>query len=107
MTTFTDRPWDGRAARFSSTEAYCASCLIDENESGKPKTQDNCKLPIREPNGNVNKNAIRAAAGALEGSRGQTVQASAESKKSAARTLVRLMGEAKMQAGDGLKKLAQ
>jgi hypothetical protein len=104
--TFTDQPWNGAASRFKDSAAFCSACLIDENPSGQPKTQALCKLPVKEPDGRYNKNAIQAAAGALQGSRGG-VQASADSKKSAARTLVRLMGEAKMQAGDGLKKLAQ
>lgn len=104
--TFTDAPWNGAASRYGTTEKYCSACLIDENKPGQPKVQANCKLPVKEPDGRYNKNALQAASGALQGSRGQTVQASADSKKSAARTLVRLMGEAKMQAGDGLKKLA-
>jgi hypothetical protein len=60
-TKFTDKPWDGSASKYKDTDAYCAACLIDYNESGKPKIQAKCKLPVKEPDGSVNKNAIRNA----------------------------------------------
>lgn len=58
---FTDKPWDGSASRFEDADAYCAACLIDLNEPGEKKIQANCKLPVREPTGEYNKNAIRNA----------------------------------------------
>lgn len=79
--------WDGSASRFASTAAYCGSCLIDENPAGAEKTQDRCHLPIREPGGAINRNAVHAAAAALAGGRGG-VSGSAESKRSAASKLV-------------------
>jgi hypothetical protein len=82
-----DAKWDGSASRFPSTEAYCRSCLIDENPPGATKTQDRCHLPIREPGGAINRNAVHAAAAALAGGRGG-VGGSAESKRSAASRLV-------------------
>ena len=100
-----DKAWDGSASRFPSTEAYCSSCLIDLNEAGKDKTQSNCKLPIREPGGAINKNALGAAAAALAGSRGG-VQAPADAKKKAARALIRAYGEAKMDCPPSLKNMA-
>jgi hypothetical protein len=84
-----DAAWDGSASRFPTTESYCRSCLIDENPSGQQKTQALCKLPIREPSGAINRNAVHAAAAALAGGRGG-VQAPAESKRAAARTLVNI-----------------
>ncbi|SRR5579875_1228928 len=103
---FTSKPWDGSASKYPTTEAYCAACLIDTNESGQDKVQAKCKLPIKEPNGDYNENAIHAAAAALAGARGG-VQASPADKKKAARTLVRLYGQMKQDAPDSLKKLAQ
>jgi hypothetical protein len=105
MASFTDGSWDGSASRYSSTAAYCAACLIDLNESGGEKTQSNCKLPVREPGGAYNRNALRAAAAALAGARGG-VSAPAEAKRSAARSLLRLMGQAGIEAGDGLRRMA-
>ena len=63
MATFTDAPWDGSASRFASTADYCDSCLINENTG--PRTgwvQSKCHLPVKEPGGAVNRNALRNAA---------------------------------------------
>lgn len=102
----TDKSWDGSASRWPDTESFCKSCLIDENESGQDKTQANCKLPVYEPNGDVNSNAVHAAAAALAGGRGG-VKASPASKKSAAKKLIRLYGQIKDEPPDSLKKMAQ
>ncbi len=56
-----DKPWNGSASRFEDTAAYCRSCLIDDNPADAEKTQALCHLPIREPNGDVNINAVRNA----------------------------------------------
>lgn len=62
MATFTDRPWDGAASKYADTAAYCRACLINENDGpASGWTQDKCHLPVREPDGTVNKNAIRNA----------------------------------------------
>lgn len=103
----TDSPWDGSASRWPSTEDFCKSCLIDTNEAGKDKTQANCKLPIKEPNGDINKNALGAAAAALAGARGGLKDVSPADKKAAARKLLRAYGEAKMDPPPSLKNLAQ
>lgn len=105
MTTFSDAAWDGSASNYSDTDAYCAACLIDENAPGEKKVQAKCHLPYKTPSGAVSKAALRAIAGVLQGSRGG-VQAASASKKKAARTVVRLMQEAKMEPGQGLKDMA-
>ena len=102
----TDRPWDGSASRWPDTASYCSSCLIDTNPSGEDKTQDNCKLPIKEPGGDINKNALGAAAGALAGARGGLKNVSPADKKKAARALIRAYGEAKMDVPPSLKSIA-
>jgi hypothetical protein len=98
-------PWDGSASRFKDTDAFCSSCLIDENPSGEKKTQDLCKLPVKEPNGDVNANAIHSAVAALAGGRGG-VHASPAAKKAAARKLVRLYSELKETPPDSIKNMA-
>src|SRR5262249_49238218 len=79
----TDKAWEGARPRSDTPEANCASCLIDLNGKGEDKTQDNCKLPVKEPNGDINSNALGAAAAALAGGRGG-VYAPAEAKRKAA-----------------------
>jgi len=102
---FSDRVWDGSASRYKDTNAYCAACLIDLNEPGAEKIQAKCKLPIKEPDGTYNRNAIRAAAAALMGAR-TPLQAPASEKAKAARKLLTIMREAGIQAGESLRKLA-
>ena len=82
------------------------SCLIDLNQAGEDKTQVNCKLPVKFPNGDVSRNAVHAAAAALAGGRGG-VQAPPDQKKKAAKALIRLYSELKEDPPDSLKKLAQ
>ncbi len=73
-----DKPWDGSASRYADTAAYCAACLIDENPSGGEKSQAKCHLPIKEPNGDININAVRNAL-----ARVNQVQASSANKAAA------------------------
>lgn len=86
------RPWGQvNAADYESAEAYCQACLLDLNPPGEPKTKARCKLPIREPNGQYNRNALIAAAMALTvGFRGRRVQAPKAAKARAIRRLMAL-----------------
>ncbi len=101
-----DKPW-GQVSEsdYKDPESFCAACLIDLNESGKPKTKDKCKLPIREPGGALNRNAVHAAAAALAGARGG-VQAPSEEKRKAAKKLMRLYRELKEEPPESLKRLS-
>ena len=102
---FSDKPWGSVSeSDYASPEAFCAACLIDMNEGGV-KTKEKCKLPVKEPGGMMNMNAMRAASAALAGARGG-VQAPAEMKKKAAGKLARMMREAKMEPGDSLMRMA-
>jgi hypothetical protein len=102
---FSTGPWESPEGALGAGE-YCQVCLIDENPAGREKVKSLCKLPIRaRPGVAVNVNAMHAAAGALAGARGG-VSASAEGKRSAARRLLRLYGEAGETAPDSLKRVA-
>jgi HK97 family phage prohead protease len=94
-------PWNGSASRFADTDAYCRSCLIDTNPAGAEKVQARCHLPVYEPNGDLNANALSAAAARIS-----QVGASAEQKAAAARKLVRLYRSAKMEPPEALRTLA-
>lgn len=80
----TDQAWDGSASRWPTPVAYCAACLIDANDG--TKTKSSCNLPVREPSGEINRNACHAAAAALAGARGASFPAA--QKKAAAKALV-------------------
>jgi HK97 family phage prohead protease len=101
MRAVTKKPWDGSAARFSDDE-YENSCLIDRG--GDAPVKERCSLPVLEPNGDVNANALGAAAAALAGARGGLV--SSEQKSSAARKLRRYYSQAGMEPPASLMAMA-
>lgn len=103
----TSKAWDGSPSRWPDTDAFCASCAIDSNSPGQKKILENCKLPYKEPNGDINTNALSAAAAALNGARGGLTGVSPADKKKAAKTLVRAYAQAQMDAPPALKSMAQ
>jgi HK97 family phage prohead protease len=94
LRAFTEQTWDGSAARFADTAAYCRSCVIDDNAAG-PKIQALCHLPVREPNGDVNVNAVRNALARLD-----QVQTSGATKTRARGTLERMLAQFNKGSGD-------
>ena len=105
-TTFVSGRWQAPGKGLDAA-AYCKVCLIDTNPPGKTKTKIQCHLPIRQrPGGPVYKQALRSAAAALMGARKPMVGVSASQKKAAARKLVRLMRQAKMEPGASILRMA-
>lgn len=104
---YTSDKWDGSASNYKDTDSYCAACLIDTNKPGEKKTQNNCKLPVKEPDGDVNTNALSAALGALNGARNTLADVSPADKKAAAKKLLSYYHGAKMDVPDSLKRMAQ
>lgn len=104
----TNKAWDGSSSRWPDAQAMAKSCLINTN-TGDPAnwSKDGCKLPIREPNGDLNSNALGPALGALNGARGGLKGVSPAQKKVAAKKLMSAYREAKMDIPDSLKNMAR
>ncbi len=102
---FVRKPWDGSASRWPDAQKMAESCLINQN-TGNPKNwkKDACKMPIKEPSGEYNVNAIHAAAAALAGGRGG-VQASPAEKKAAAKKLASLYARMHEDPPPSLKRM--
>lgn len=83
-----DKPWSNFSAADYSPQQWRRACLIDTGQ-GDPDNKGRYKLPVREPDGTLNRNGCHAAASVLGGGRGG-VQASPEAKKAAARKLASL-----------------
>ena len=82
------KPWDGSASRFDDDE-WKASCILDRGESfDTAKTR--YAMPVLEPNGDLNVNALGAAAARLN-------QVQGGSKPAAARKLIRYYRQADME----------
>lgn len=104
----TDKAWDGSASRWPDTASFCDCSAINTNTGDRADwVQAKCKLPYKEPNGDINTNALGAAAAALAGARGGLTGVSPADKKKAARTLLKAYGEAQMDAPPSLKNMAQ
>jgi hypothetical protein len=85
-----NRPWSSiKESDYPDANSFCKACLIDLNPPGKDKVKDLCKLPVKEPNGTLNRNAVHAAAAALAGAR-TPLKVPSDKKKKAARRLIRI-----------------
>jgi hypothetical protein len=101
---FSENSWSQFTAADYSLAQWHKACLIHLHD-GAPTSKDACKLPVMEPDGTYNRNAIHAAAGALAGARGG-VQAAAAKKRASARKLVRLYREMGDEPPENLVRLA-
>ena len=99
----TQKPWDGSASRFTD-EQYQRSCLIDRG--GNATIKERCSLPVLEPDGTLNANALGAAAAALEGGRTPLADVTASMREAAARKLLRYYSAAGKTPPDSLRALA-
>jgi hypothetical protein len=99
MATFTDKPWDGAASKYKDTAAYCDASLINENTGPREEwVQDKCKLPVQEPDGAYNRNAIRNALARFS----QTQASSAAKSKALSRlNALKKMGGIGQDGGSG------
>jgi hypothetical protein len=82
-----EKPWSAYTEADYSIQQWHNACLIHQH-TGPPTSKAQCKLPVKTPNGTLNRNGVIAAAGALAGAR-TPIQASTEEKNSAARALIR------------------
>lgn len=105
MMSATDMAWDGSASRFTDAE-WARSCVLDMADcspaGGDMAAKARHKLPIREPSGAVNANALGAASAALAGAR-SPLQACPAAKKAAAKRLMAAYASAGMTPPDSLK----
>lgn len=107
MVAVSDEPWSNfSTSDYPDAGSYCDACLINTNTGPRSAwSKGNCKLPVREPDGDVNRNAVHAAAAVLAGSRGG-VDAPPAAKRSAAMALMRLYGMCQEPPPDSLRRLA-
>jgi hypothetical protein len=85
-------------------EQWHRACLIHLHD-GEPASKAQCKLPVREPDGALNRNGVHAAAAALAGARGG-VDAPLAEKRKAARKLLTLYRELEEEVPASIQRLA-
>src|SRR5215471_2740558 len=86
-----EKPWSAYTEADYSIEQWHNACLIHLH-SGPPTSKSQCKLPVKTPNGAVNRNGVHAALAALHGARA-TLQAPADQKAKAENALRRLYSQ--------------
>lgn len=82
------KPWSDYTSADYSIQQWHNACLIHQH-SGPPTSKGQCKLPVKTPNGAVNKNGVHAAAAALGGARGG-LNVAPGVKTEAAKALIKL-----------------
>lgn len=100
-----NKPWSQISESDYSDEQWYDACLIKPPRS-EYTAKAQCKLPVYEPDGALNRNGVHAAAAVLAGARGG-VKASPEEKRKAARVLLRLYRELEEEPPESIKRLAQ
>jgi len=96
-----NKPWGQFSESDYTPEQWVRACLIHLADD---LVKVNHKLPVREPDGTLNRNGVHAAA-ALAGARGG-VDAPPEKKRAAARALIRLYRELEEDPPESLRRLA-
>ena len=103
--SISNKPWSKFQESDYTLEQWHRACLIHQHE-GEMTSKAQCKLPVREPDGTINRNGVHAAAAALAGARGG-VKATPEEKRRAARALLRLYRELEEEPPESIKRLAE
>jgi hypothetical protein len=85
------KPWSDYTKADYTPEQWHRACLVHIHQ-GTPTSKDQCKIPVRTPNGEINRNGVQAAAAALAGARGG-VNASPEKTSLAKRAVSRLYSQ--------------
>lgn len=96
-----NEPWGQFSQSDYTPEQWAKSCLIDTGE-GDPGSKDRYKLPVYEPDGELNRNGVHAAAERLN----QVQGVSPDKKAAAARKLISLYGQVGDEPPDHLRQMA-
>ena len=99
-----EKPWSDYSEVDYTLQQWHKACLIHQHE-GPPTSKDECKLPVKTPNGTLNRNGVHAAAAALAGARGG-VKATDSEKTAAAKALIRYYGQLNETPPDSLTNMA-
>jgi 2'-5' RNA ligase len=96
-----EEAWSNFTKADYTLEQWHAACLIHTHE-GEVTSKSECKLPVKTPDGALNRNGVHAAAAALAGARGGLKGVSEEQKKKAANALKRYYSQLDEEAPESL-----
>lgn len=98
-----ETPWSNYVKADYTVEQWHAACLIHLHD-GAPTAKSQCKLPVKTPDGTLNRNGVHAAAAALAGARGGLKGVSADQKTKAANALKRYYSQLDEDSPDSLSQ---
>lgn len=101
--TVSNKPWSQFSQSDYTDAQWENACTLERGTGNTPK--ERCALPVREPDGTLNRNGVHAAAARLAGG-GGGVNAPADAKRAAARKLLGLYREIGDPPPDSIKHLA-
>lgn len=93
--------WSNYTKADYTLEQWHNACLVHTHD-GSPTSKSQCKLPVKTPEGTLNRNGVHAAAAALAGARGGLKGVSAEQKNKAAAALRRYYSQLEETAPESL-----
>ena len=96
-------PWSRWSRSDYNSEQWERACILDHEQGSTP--DERYELPVREPDGTLNRSAIHAAAARLAGA-GGGVDAPGDAKQWAAAALVQLYRELAETPPDSITSLA-
>jgi hypothetical protein len=106
MATISTTPWSNFSDSDYSLEQLITASLINLNTGPRSGwTKGNLKLRVREPDGTLNRGGIIAAGNVLAGARGG-VDAPPAAKRAAARTLIGMYAQIKLDPPDSVRSMA-
>jgi hypothetical protein len=104
VTHISEKPWSDYTEADYTIEQWHSACLIHLH-TGPPTSKSQCKLPVKTPNGALNRNGVHAAAAALAGAR-SPLKAPPDQKAKAASALRRYYAQLGEEPPDSLKQSA-
>lgn len=96
-----EQAWSNYTKADYTLEQWHAACLIHIHD-GPPTSKSQCKLPVKTPDGALNRNGVHAAAAALAGARGGLKGVSDQERTKAANALKRYYSQLDEEPPDSL-----
>jgi len=96
-----DRPWGDYTQADYTPEQWAAACIVDKGV-GDPASKERYALPVKEPNGDLSRGGVHAAAARIN----QVQGISSSARQTAARTLIRYYGQLGEDPPESLRRMA-
>lgn len=101
LTHISETPWSNYTKADYTLEQWHAACVLHIHD-GAPTSKSQCKLPVKTPDGALNRNGVHAAAAALAGARGGLKGVSADQRTKAQNAIKRYYSQLEEEAPESL-----